>query len=312
MTSRLVRTLALAPVLSLAACAADASSDSTDSTGEADGEGANASTESQLASPRSAYSFFVATKAWRGYALTRLNGLPMRCANGRYDDTCPLDAIDLSATGLSVSDAQSVLDDLGRDAHRSAVVLLGNVTIGTATTARSSTLRVQEIWRAPSARPIDGDVLHVSHATSQALWVNDWSGVRISSLAFAGAPKLESCALENGMSTCSQSYDRARVAAASATGLLAVGGVRRDGTLVASQYFLRVSIGDHHSTDGFAFCKAAQAACDSGSCFDDPVLCHAQTGTGRGQFQAVRFDVPIFRTWLLATSQTVASDYPTP
>lgn len=309
MTSRFVRTLALAPVLSLAACAVGSSPDPT---GAADGEGANAALESQLTSPKSAYSFFVATKAGRGFALTRLNGVPMRCATGWYDETCPLGAIDLSATGLSASDARSVIDGLGRDARRSTLVLLGNVTTSGGDAARSSTLHVQEIWRAPSARPIDGDVIHVSHATSQALWVNDWSGVRVSSLTFAGAPKTEWCALEDGVANCTQSYDQARLAAASATGLLAVGGVRRDGGVVASQYFLRVSIGDHHSSDGFAFCKATQAACDNGSCFDDPAMCHVQTGTGRGQFQAVRFDVPIFRTWLLATSQTVMSDYPAP
>jgi hypothetical protein len=312
MTSRLVRTLALAPVLSLAACAA---SSSPDVTGATDDEGSHAAIEAHLASPKSAYSFFVVAKAGRGFALTRLNGVPMRCATGGYDDTCPLAAIDLSATGLSTSDAQSVIDGLGHDPRRSTVILLGNVTTGTNASgdaARSSTLHVQEIWRAPSARPIDGDVIHVSHATSQALWVNDWSGVHVASLAFAGAPKVETCALENGVGTCTQSYDQARLAAASATGLLVVGGVRRDGSVVASQYFLRVSIGDHHSSDGSAFCKATQTACDSGSCFEDPVLCHVQTGTGRGQLQTVRFDVPLFRTWLLATSQTVTSDYPTP
>jgi hypothetical protein len=308
MTTRFVRTLALAPFLSLAACAVSSSPDP----GAADGEGPSAAIESQLASPKTAYSFFVATKAGRGFALTRLNGVPMRCATGWYDETCPLGAIDLSATGLSATDAQSVIDGLGRDARRSTLVLLGNVTTSVGDAAHAATLHVQEIWRAPSARPIDGDVIHVSHATSQAIWVNDWSSLRVSSLTFAGAPKTESCGLEDGVAHCAQSYDQARLAAASATGLLVVGGVRRDGSVVASQYFLRVSIGDHHSNDGFAFCKATQAACDSGSCFDDPALCHAQTGTGRGQFQAVRFDVPIFRTWLLATSQTVLSDYPTP
>lgn len=309
MTSRFVRTLALAPVLSLAACAA---SSSFDAPAASDEEGANAAIESQLASPKSAYSFFVATKTWRGFSLTRLNGVPMRCAGGWYDDTCPIGAIDLSATGLSPRDARSVIDDLGHDARRSRVILLGNVTVGAGDAARSSTLHVEEIWRAPSARPIDGDVLHVSHETSQALWVNDWSGVRVSSLAFAGAPKIETCELEDGIAVCARSYEQARQAAASATGLLAIGGVRRDGSVVVSQYFLRVSIGDHHSDDGFAFCQATQTACDTGSCFEDPVLCHAQTGTGRGQLQTVRFDVPSFRTWLLATWQTVSSDYATP
>jgi len=163
--------------------------------------------------------------------------------------------------------------------------------------------------RAPAARKLDGDVLHVSHAPMQAVLVNDYDHAPASSLTFARAPKLESCGLVDGEEVCAPSYEIAQKAAQSKVGLLVIGGMRRDGTVVASQYFVKVALGEKRTVNGFDYCKSGQTQCDDGSCQDDPVLCTAHTGTGRGQFEAIRFDSVMFRSWLLFTSQATTTDF---
>jgi len=120
MSFHLSRSLALVSVLSLTACAANSDPGALD-------EGANASTDSQLASSQNAFSFFVATKAGRGFAVTRLNGGWMRCAGGWYGESCPVAGIELTTTGLSATDASSIVDGLGHDARRPTMIFVGRV-----------------------------------------------------------------------------------------------------------------------------------------------------------------------------------------
>lgn len=287
--SKIARVLLLVSSSSLAACVV--------APGETEPTGGS---EAAVASG-DAFSFFVAVKRSSGFAVSRVNGGWMRCPAGHWSATCAVSAIDLSPSGLSSTDAASIVGELGTDPRRPALLFAGRIA--------GSTLQGVELWRAPEPRRLDGDVLHVSHAPMRALWVNAWDGVPVTGLRFQHAPPLESCALVDGAEACGPSFDRARAAAQSKVGLLAVGRVRHDGTAMVSQYFVKVVLGDKHTTTGFDYCNAEQTECENGACEDDPVLCHAHTGTGRGQLEALRFDSLSFRSWLLFTSQTMTLDY---
>jgi hypothetical protein len=308
MQSLSVRAFALFPLVAVMACAAPSEQSSA-------GEGASAgddrvdveavASESKLGSSTSAFSYFAVAKAGRAYRVRRLNGGAMRCAGGYVSDACTVSAIDLSPSLLSNDDAKVVLSEIGSELWAPQLVFLGRVTVDR---LRVATFSAYEVWRAPEPRWLLGDVLHVSHATSQALWVNDWSRAKVSGLTFTGAPRLESCKLVDGEYTCAASYDAALAAAKSTAGVLVVGDWWFDGRVRANQYFLKVDVGQQWSEDHFWFCAVGQKACDNGYCESDPILCDVNTGRGRGLIEPIRLNDPFFRSWLLSTAQLTAGD----
>lgn len=244
--------------------------------------------ESEAMKQGQAFTFFTAARVFGGWVVTPMNGGAARFVR----------AIDLS--GTTIADASTLLRDVGPDPRRPVLAFVGRV--------QGDALQALEVWRAAEPRRLDGAVIHVSHTPQHALTVNQWTEATKGTvkLDLAGSPTLESCDAEG---VCAPSYDLPLVAARSKVGLVAVGRARWNGSFVATQWFTKVKVGDRHDPLGFGYCRSGQTECADGTCEDDPVLCHAHTGTGRGQIEAIRFDSSIFRSWLLVTNQTTTLDY---
>ncbi len=262
------------------------------------------------------YSFFVATRAGRGYRVASLNGAPRTCPDGARSDVCRVEGIDLAPTLLGADDAAAVLDQVGGDPRRATLVFVGQLVAAASTGRRACNrgagkLVAWEVWRAPEAAPLRGSWLHVSHGAKQALVVNEWSAPRASTVAridFGRSPEMSYCSLVDGLQTCRMSHEGVMEDAVAPAGLLVDGTLDRRGVVHVNQYFLKISVGQARLANGFWYCSAEQAACDDGDCVPSPEVCKANTGHGRGLLVYVRSPAEVVQPWFVQTTQLQPSE----
>jgi hypothetical protein len=265
--------------------------------------GAGAEAVAQASAPAtadSAFAFFAATHSRGEYRVFAVNGASFACGKETVT-SCLVSAVDLSALDVSPEIVTTLLDQIGDDATSPQLLFAGSLLEGT--------LAVQEVWRAPVAARLGGELLQVSHAPERALIVNQWVSTPIGALDFSGAPGAEDCETGDGGATaCEPSLIPVETDVALPAGVLLEGWTGRNGTLHVQQYFLNVTFGLDQLGDGYSYCQDGQTLCPTGQCSD--LVC--KNGHGGHGMVAIyqRSGVAAFDAWLIATGQLLPGDIP--
>jgi hypothetical protein len=300
-------------MVSLGGCAVRAEDGADDVRGEREvvttSEAALVGSDAPADTSERDYSFVIATRTWRGFEVSSLNGAPLPCGDGRAyarraGDTCSVASIDLSPAEIGKDDAAALLREIGSDPRSATLVLVGKVTrTERACGTTEARFRAWEVWRAPEPVRLHGEWLHVSHEASQALRVNAWDVSRVRKIDFGRSPKMEYCRLVDGEETCDVSHEGVMKDAVAPAGLLVDGFRDGRGVVHVNQYFLKIIVGQARLPNGFWLCSAEQFACDDGDCVPAPEVCNAHTGHGRGLLTYARTFDAVVQPWLVLTTQ---------